>query len=340
VTNEDNPLFRLNSNATGTATKQQLPLIISKQSTLSKFNPLKSGKTSHNLTKGRQYERLNLIMGGIIMKNFGFYAAAIAAVVLFQTTTSRADQFDDIKSAGKITCGLTIVQPFAYNDPKTREVVGYEVDLCKMLADDLKVKMDYKVVAADVRVPELVQGRVDILDGLMSYTKERAQIIDFSHEYVEDGFYFIVQKDSPIAKVEELSDKRISVAKGSLYQVAAQRKFPNASVISFDDGPLAFLAMQQGKVDATVQRSAAAVGLQLRAPAGSPEIRLLDPPLLTQGSGFGVRKGEDRFMAYLNDFLDRKEASGDGQKLWDKWLGADSDYKLPRKFKFGKTLTE
>ena len=274
------------------------------------------------------------------MKHLALCAAAALSAFLLAAPKAAADQLDDIKSAGKIVCGLTIVQPFAYNDPKTREVVGFEVDLCKLLADDLKVKMEYKVVAADVRVPELVQGRVDVLDALMSYTKERAQVIDFSHEYVEDGFYFIVRKDSPINKVDELADKRISVAKGSLYQVAAQRKFPKASVISFDDGPLAFLAMQQGKVDATVQRSAAAVGLQLRSPKGTPEIRLLEPPLLVQGSGFGVRKGEARFLAYLNDFLDRLEASGEAQKLWDKWLGSNSDYKLPRKFKVGTPMTE
>jgi polar amino acid transport system substrate-binding protein len=267
-------------------------------------------------------------------------AAAASAMLLTDASTASADQLDAIKSAGKIVCGLTVVQPFAYNDPKTREVVGFEVDLCKILADDLKVTMEYKVLSADTRVPELVQGRVDILDNLMSFTKERAQIIDFSNEYVEDGFYFIVQKDSPITKVDELSDKRISVAKGSLYQVAAVRKFPNANVIAFDDGPLAFLAMQQGKVQATVQRSAAAVGLQLRSPPGSPQIRLLDPPLLVQGSGFGVRKGEDRFRNYLNEFLDRLESSGKAQQLWDKWLGKDSDYKLTRNYKVGKPLTE
>ncbi|MBZ9870408.1 transporter substrate-binding domain-containing protein [Mesorhizobium sp. BR1-1-9] len=267
-------------------------------------------------------------------------AVAASAMLLTNMSAASADQLDTIKSAGKIVCGLTVVQPFAYNDSQTREMVGFEVDLCKILAADLKVKMEYKVVSADTRVPELVQGRVDVLDALMSYTKERAKIIDFSNEYIEDGFYFIVHKDSSVTKVEELSDKRISVAKGSLYQVAAERKFPDADVIAFDDGPLAFLAMQQGKVDATVQRSAAAVGLQLRSAAGSPEIRLLDPPLLVQGSGFGVRKGEHRFRDYLNGLLDRLESSGQAQQLWDKWLGKDSDYKLTRNYKVGKPLTE
>ncbi|WP_181184083.1 transporter substrate-binding domain-containing protein [Prosthecodimorpha hirschii] len=262
-----------------------------------------------------------------------FVAAAAAA------PPAHADQLADIKAKGTLTCGLTIVQPFAYTDPKSREVIGYEVDLCGALAADLGVKAEYKVVAADVRVPELTQGRIDLLVALMSYTKERAEVIDFSNAYVEDGFYFITLRDSDIKAVDELSDKRISAAKGSLYATIAARKFPNAQVITFDDGPLAFLAMKQGKVDATIQRSSAAVGLQLRSPAGSPDIRLLDPPLVVQGSGFGLRKGEPALLAYLNGFLDKMEAAGNAQVLWDKWLGKDSPYKLERKFKFGRKMT-
>lgn len=267
-----------------------------------------------------------------------FLTVISALIASALASTAHADQLADIKAKGSITCGLTVVQPFAYYKPDTREIVGYEVDLCGMLAKDIGVKMEYQVLAADVRVPALTQGRVDVLDALISYTKERAQVIDFSNQYVADGFFFIVRKDSGITKVDDLATKRISVAKGSLYQVAAERKFPEASVISFDDGPLAFLALQQGKVDATIQRAAAAVGLQQRSPAGSPQTVLLDPPLLRQGSGFGIRKGEDQFKTYLNGFLDRMEASGDAQKLWDKWLGADSEYKFPRAFKVGEAM--
>lgn len=266
--------------------------------------------------------------------------AAALAVVFGGSLASRADQLADIKARGSLICGLTVVQPFAYNDQSTREMVGYEVDLCQKLADDLKVKMTHKVVAADVRVPELNQGRIDLLVALMSWTKERAQLVDFSHAYVEDGFYFITPKSSPITKPDELATKRISVAKGSIYQTFAKRKYPEASVIAFDDGPLAFLAMQQGKTDATIQRSAAAVGLQLRSPPGSPEIKLIEPPLLRQGSGFAIRKNEPAFLAYLDGFLDRLEASGEAQKLWDKWLGKDSVYKLERKFKVGQPMGE
>jgi polar amino acid transport system substrate-binding protein len=265
-------------------------------------------------------------------------AAAFAAAVL-AAPAAQADQLADIKAKGSLMCGLTIVQPFAYTDPNTREVIGYEVDLCRALAADLGVKAEYKVVAADVRVPELTQGRIDALVALMSYTKERAEVIDFSNAYIEDGFYFFTLKDSDIKAPDELADKRISAAKGSLYATIAARKYPNAQVITFDDGPLAFLAMKQGKVDATIQRSSAAVGLQLRSPAGSPEIRMLEPPLVVQGSGFGVRKGEPAFLAHLDGFLDRMEASGQAQALWDKWLGKDSPYKLERKFKFGRKMT-
>jgi polar amino acid transport system substrate-binding protein len=43
-------------------------------------------------------------------------------------------------------------------------------------------------------------------------------------------------------------------------------------------------------------------------------------------------------VKYLNTFLDNLETSGEGQKLWDKWIGADSPLKLKREFKFGGPL--
>ncbi len=147
-----------------------------------------------------------------------FWLSIISALVAAAMVSSvvHADELADIKARKSIICGLTVVQPFAYYKPDTREIVGYEVDLCGMLAKDLGVKMEYQVLSADIRVPALTQGRVDLLDALISYTKERAQVIDFSNQYVADGFYFIVRKDSGITKVDDLADKRISVAKVSL----------------------------------------------------------------------------------------------------------------------------
>ncbi len=45
-------------------------------------------------------------------------------------------------------------------------------------------------------------------------------------------------------------------------------------------------------------------------------------------------------MAKLNAFLDQYESSGRGQALYDKWIGANSKFKLTRHFKVGESIAD
>ncbi|MNT96827.1 Bacterial extracellular solute-binding protein, family 3 [compost metagenome] len=51
--------------------------------------------------------------------------------------------------------------------------------------------------------------------------------------------------------------------------------------------------------------------------------------------GLGVRKSEPRFLQTVNQALDEAESAGAAAKLFDKWFGPDTPYKLERGFKIG-----
>src|SRR5882724_7579914 len=79
-------------------------------------------------------------------------------------TLAHADQLADIKARGTLICGtLGTVEPFSSQDPKTREIVGYDIDMCRMVAEAMGVKLEVKPMSVEARIPELLQGRVDIL---------------------------------------------------------------------------------------------------------------------------------------------------------------------------------
>ncbi|MNT76787.1 hypothetical protein D3C72_2158340 [compost metagenome] len=48
-----------------------------------------------------------------------------------------------------------------------------------------------------------------------------------------------------------------------------------------------------------------------------------------------MRKSEPRFLETVNQALDEAEASGAAAKLFDKWFGPETPYKLERGFKIG-----
>ena len=67
---------------------------------------------------------------------------------------------------------------------------------------------------------------------------------------------------------------------------------------------------------------------------------MIDEPLTTQKSGFAIRKGNQVFFDYTNKFLHDYEASGKAAALWEKWLGQQSKFKLPRPFKVGDNVAD
>ncbi|MGO7374168.1 transporter substrate-binding domain-containing protein, partial [Rhizobium ruizarguesonis] len=69
------------------------------------------------------------------------------------------------------------VPHFASPDPKTREMAGFDVDLCGAIAKELGVKAEIKPVSVEARVPEVKLGRVDITVANLAYTLSRAEQI-------------------------------------------------------------------------------------------------------------------------------------------------------------------
>jgi polar amino acid transport system substrate-binding protein len=179
--------------------------------------------------------------------------AAIGAALF--SNVAAAEQLDDIKQAGVLNCGvLTNSPPLGFQDPKTREPNGYEIEICRMFAKYLGVSAKMTAVSPQTRMAELTQGRVDILSSLLSYSKERAEQVDFSGAYIAEDFNFVVLDQSDIKTVADLSGQRIGLVKGSVLIPLTEKRLPDARILSFETSAASFLALQQGKVKATVYR--------------------------------------------------------------------------------------
>lgn len=270
------------------------------------------------------------------MKFASLFALGMAGAVLL-SNTAFADQLDDIKKAGALNCGvLTNSPPLGFQDPKTREPAGYEIDMCAMFAKYLGVTPKMTAVSPQTRMAELTQGRVDILASLLSYSKERAEQVDFSGAYIAEDFNFVVLDKSDIKTVSDIAGQRIGLVKGSVLIPLTERRLPDARILSFETSAASFLALQQGKVKATVYRFSEGKAVQRNAGSEIKDLRFLDEPLLSMPSGFGFRKGSPELVKKANEFLAALETNGEGQAVYDKWLGKDSDLKSVRKFEFGK----
>lgn len=258
--------------------------------------------------------------------------ACLAFPLVTASLSAHADQLADIKKNGELVCGtLGTSQPFSFQDASTRELVGYDVDVCKLVAAKLGVKVQFKLLSVAARVPELNESRVDILAANLGYSPERAEQIAFSHAYFQSPQKLLTRADAKLTKIEDLTGKRISATKGSSSEREIKARLPGSQVLGFSDSSAAYLALQQKKVEAQFASELVLARLVLQSPPTSPVV-IMDKAVFDEPWGLGMRKSEAGFISAVNKVLEDAEKSGEAAAIFDKWMGAGSPYKLKRSF--------
>jgi polar amino acid transport system substrate-binding protein len=263
-------------------------------------------------------KKINVLLAGLMIAS-GVFSAAV-----------QADTLDDVKKKGVLVAGVRdSTQPFGYIDPTTREIVGYDVDFARHIANKLKVKLELKPVTSANRIPMLTEGNIDLVAATMTKTPERAKTINFSHAYFLTGQKFLVKTGS-MKSLKDLETARIGTAKGSTSEKNLAASLPASTILSFDDYPQGVLALQQGKVRAVSTDEAILAGQLAKLPKGKfeiPNIQISEEPY-----GLGMRKTDKEFVDFVNATLLEMEKSGESKKIFEKWFGPTSAAPLKRTF--------
>lgn len=263
------------------------------------------------------------------------WLATVAAAAALLGVAAHADQLADIKAKGELVVGvLGTDEPQSYIDPKTRELVGYEVDLGRAVAQKIGVKPVFKQITLAARIPELQQGHVDLLAASLTHNKEREAQIDFSVTTFVTNQQVMVKAASPYKDVPDLAGKRVATAKGSSMEVNIKKAVPTVTVISFDTSPQALVAMQQGKAVAFVNEDQSLARALVEMGDQRKNYRLLPASISTESLALGIKKGETGFKKVVDETLRELESSGKANALYEQYFGAKSALKMgPRRFK-------
>jgi polar amino acid transport system substrate-binding protein len=241
------------------------------------------------------------------IRSSALFAAALTASLFSHAVL--ADQLDDIKKKGELVIGvLGTDEPNSFVDPKTREIVGYEVDIGSAIAKKLGVKPVFKQLAVAARIPELQQGRVDILAASLTHNKEREAQIDFSLTTFVTG-------------QPQLSGKKVLTVKGGTQEPNIRKAVPNVDVVTFETTQQAFLALQQGKGVGYVNDEASLVNDFAKLGPAKKDYAILPQNISTEPLALGLKKGEKSLKTAVDGVLRELESSGDADKLFIKWYG-------------------
>ncbi|MCZ4072501.1 MULTISPECIES: ABC transporter substrate-binding protein [Rhizobium/Agrobacterium group] len=252
-------------------------------------------------------------------------ALATSAAVI----PAKADQLDTIMANKTLRCAtFADVPPFASPDPKTREMAGFDVDLCGAIAKELGVKAEVKPVSVEARVPEVKLGRVDLSVANLAYTQSRAEQIQFSDPYYLAKEMLIVPVDDPGTKKSDFVGQRIASSKGSTSELSV--KLNKSEPLTFQDTASAYLAVQQGKARGIVGNTMTMTKFVNESKTKGKQMRMIEEPMLFQPIGIGMAKDNPALTAKINEILRKLDADGEINRIWDKWLGPNTEYKMTR----------
>ena len=256
--------------------------------------------------------------------------ATIAAVAVpFISVQAHADQWQDVQQRKELRCAtFADVPPFAAPDPKTREMVGFDVELCQALAKQLGVKATVTPVSVEARVPEVKMGRVDVTVANLAYTLGRAEQIQFSHPYYLAKEMLAVKASDPGKAKADFKGKRLASTKGSTSELSI--KMNGSEPVTFQDTGSAYMAVQQNKAAGMVANTMTITKLVNQSKSGGVPLKMIEEPMAFQPIGVGMKKDEPALLAKVNDALLALDKAGEITRLWNKWLGPDTEYKMTR----------
>lgn len=209
--------------------------------------------------------------------------------------------------------------PWTYHNDAD-ELVGFDVEVGKYVADYLGVDVKYVEGEWDGLLAGVTAGRYDMMINGCDVTDERKQAYDFSSAYAYDRIAVIVPSDNTdINTMEDLKGKTTANTSSSTYASIA-REF-GAEVNGVDDLNETFMLLSTGRIDATLNAEMTFNDYMKANPdAGfkiacyydqSPEVAI------------AMKKGSSDLVNSVNEAIAAARADGTLSKLSNKYFGVD-----------------
>jgi polar amino acid transport system substrate-binding protein len=241
---------------------------------------------------------------------------ALAAVV--GMASAHADLLDDIKAAKKIRIAIDLgVPPYGMTDGQMNPI-GSDVETARLLAKDLGVELEIVQTTGANRIPFLQTGKADIVVSSLSVTPEREKVIDFSVPYAQILSVIAGPKTVAIKSFDDLAGKRVATTRGTTNDKLATEGAKGAQIVRFDDDATLITAIASGQVEIAGTSPALIKAIRDSAPQRDIEVKFVMKgfPL-----GIGMRKGEAKLQAWINEWIQKNTANGQLAAIHKKFHG-------------------
>ncbi|MEV6281391.1 ABC transporter substrate-binding protein [Kribbella sp. NPDC051770] len=225
---------------------------------------------------------------------------------------------------GKLTiCTHLPYKPFQYKDGT--KVVGFDVDLLDLLAQDLGLEQEVvNIEWAQVTSGAAFQAKkCDVGMGAMTITDSRKAAISITDPYMDATQVLLVKKDAPYKSLEDLKGKKVGVQADTTGKDFAteQSKKIGFEVVVFNDLALQENNVKSGRVDAGINDN----GVLYDFVKENPDTAVAAEFDTGEQYGFGALKDGSgpKLVEKFNALLKTAQTDGKYNEIYKKWFGVE-----------------
>ena len=210
--------------------------------------------------------------------------------------------------------------PFEMMDKETGEMVGFDMDILREIADRAGFELDLRTMDFNGIIPAVQTGNADLAIAGITITDEREKVVDFSDPYYDSGLRILVPASNE--NVDELSDLEgmsIGTKIGSTsYDYLQENLGDNAEIKPYPGSADMYMALMGGSVDA-VFYDAPNVGYFAQT-QGQGRAKVVGP--LYEGQQYGIAfTSGSKWLEPANQALAAMKEDGTYDEIYKKWFG-------------------
>ena len=210
-------------------------------------------------------------------------------------------------------------EPFESID-ESGNFVGFDMELIKMVAAEMKMELNLQNVNWDGIIPGLINGNYDCLISAMTITEERQKEISFSDPYFSIKQVIVVKEENDRIKTPaDLVGKTVTAQIGTTGDLYAS-EIRGIKMKRFDTNPQAVQELLNNNADAVVMDDLVAS----EAVSKNPGLKMIDiTDIETEYYGIGVKKEDTELLEKINAALEALKNNGKLDELTRKYKPAN-----------------
>lgn len=221
-----------------------------------------------------------------------------------------------IESAGELHAGYGVYPPYTEENPNTRAVSGFSVDLINHIAKELKCKVVWHRLNWNTMSVDLKRGEYDVIADPIFLTIPRAREFAFTapYAYFADGIGVVRKDESRFTTFDSLDNEGVTIAVGQGWasETLVRTRFTKAKIIAVQtstDLLQVFNEVLAGRADAAVSDGADAERFVKEHPDTAKAMWLHSPPA-AMPAGFALRPDDTKGAEFLTVCLRNMESTG------------------------------